>query len=693
VAISMNSKHAFSERLAQLQSWRLGLTAQLERVSTVLAETGFLNGDDESGLADLRSWISDERVTIVFVAESARGKSELINAMFFSDLGRRLLPSGLNRTTRCVTELRFDRAMPTGLRLLPIETRESPRAFADLYRDETVWESVPFTTDDPASITKAMTMLSETRRVLLAEAVSFGMHGASARRKRTKPESLDSTAVMVDVPRWRHAIVNFPHPLLDAGLVVLDTPSLATFFGESELAQDRVLNADGVVLILDAAEGVSASDLTAWKEHLAPSNPAATLSEAEAPLARTAQARLVALNKIDDVDGDAEQDASTQNKPFNPNETMRGWLRAIDRRVQEVADTLQLDPIHIVPISAKLGLIGKLARDQDKVVKSRVYQLERSLASNLPKDRQDRLGADVLSALTSLIDGAQARLDEERFLALDNLRALQVVRAKNDKLMSSVIAQTKIKQTRVTTMLRELRSIKPTQLNLSEQLSMAVDVTIAKYDSTNTYQAILASVLPNAATEAVNKYFANVEARLNTIDEKITQIRRLFSGVGEKMRAEFGNDLVEKFDVHPFPTQRFHTELVKLREKTNQSFGKTSNLMMRRSKTLAEQFQSEVAPPVEHIFVIAHRESSTWLRGLYKSVEKPLEAAHDRLTHREEGIEKAESATLDLAERISSIQGNMEAVKRKHVALSEVREALSRFAGTIGQQGRADIST
>jgi Dynamin family len=682
----MNSKHAFSERLAQLQSWRLGLTAQIERVAQALADTDFLNEDDEAGLAELRGWVRDERVTIVFIAESARGKSELINAMFFSDLGRRLLPSGLNRTTRCVTELRFDRTQPTGLRLLPIETRESPRAFADIYQDTALWESIPFNTDEPDSISKALVMLSETRRVSLADAVSFGLHGT--RRTRRKPEGVDSTAMMVDIPRWRHAIINFPHPLLDAGLVVLDTPSLATFFGESEVARDRLLNADGVVLILDAAEGVSESDVAVWKEHLAVPDASTAPKEGQAPLDGAAQARIIALNKIDDVDGNAELDTPEDKKTFNPQETMRGWLRAIDRLVQEVADKLAIDPIHIVPISAKLGLIGKLAHDQDKVVKSRVYQLERSLAANLPLDRQDRLGSDVLTVLMSLIDGAQAKLDEERFSALDNLRALQAVRAKNDKLMSSVIAQTKLKQTRVITMLRELNKIKPTQASLSDELSMAVDVTSAKYDSSNTYQAILASVLPGAANEAVLKYFNVVDERLKTIDEKITQIRGLFSGVGEKMRAEFGSDLVEKFDVHPFPTQRFHTELVKLREKTNQSFSKTSNLMLRRNKTLADQFQTEVAPPVEHIFVIANRESATWLRGLYKSVEKPLEEAHDRLTHRAEGIEKAEAATLDLAERISSIQGNMEAVKRKHSALAEVREALTRFTRVVSSEER-----
>jgi hypothetical protein len=29
---------------------------------------------------------------------------------------------------------------------------------------------------------------------------------------------------MVEISQWRHAIVNFPHPLLKEGLIIVDTP-------------------------------------------------------------------------------------------------------------------------------------------------------------------------------------------------------------------------------------------------------------------------------------------------------------------------------------------------------------------------------------------------------------------------------------------------------------------------------------
>lgn len=68
-------------------------------------------------------WVEDE-LTIAFVGEYSRGKTELINALFFSDFGQRMLPAQAGRTTMRPTELFFDRNHQENyLLLLPIETR------------------------------------------------------------------------------------------------------------------------------------------------------------------------------------------------------------------------------------------------------------------------------------------------------------------------------------------------------------------------------------------------------------------------------------------------------------------------------------------------------------------------------------------------------------------------------------------
>ncbi len=684
----MNSKHAFSDRLKELQSWRSAVTAEIQHVSTTLRETQFLRAEDALRLAKCKQAVAAERVTLVFIAEIARGKSELINAMVFSDLGRRFLPSGLGRTTRCVTELRFDRELETGVRCLPIETRESPRSFAELSLDSSQWHSIPFDADKPKSVAAALATLSETRFVSMADAVAWGLHNEST-HKAGGQKTGDST--QVEVARWRHAIVNFPHPLLDSGLVILDTPGLAAFLAEPELAHHRLPKADAALLVLDVSEEMTTRDLAVWREYMGGGRIARgplfeidedTALENDAARSGTnkrtsKQVRLVVLNKIDDLDIDTTRPRAEAN---------REMLLEIDRRVHETAELLRVDPISVVPISAKLGLVGKLANDKDKTLRSRIYHLERDLATRLPRNRQQAMTEDITNVLSGALQAAQTTLDHNRFETLEALSALVDVRAKNDRVMAAIIAKTTTKQERVVETLKELKGIKAMQTKLGEELAEVANVASAKRDIERTKKAIVASIVPATTLDAVAQYFAVTEKKLAGIDKKIDEIRTLFADVGKKLRSDFGLTNVRAFDVHPFPTQRFHTEFAKAREAADDEFSKTSNLVLKRGSALAKQFDELVGTRVQHIFEIAQRETATWVRGLYKAIERPLEDARTRLEHTVESIEKVKSAELDLAERIAELQGNLDLIKSKHSALAEARGRLEKFSPLVNNE-------
>ena len=135
-----------------------------------------------------------------------------------------------------------------------------------------------------------------------------------------------------------------------------------------------------------------------------------------------------------------------------------------------------------------------------------------------------------------------------------------------------------------------------------------------------------------------------------------------------------------KYEIHPFPTQRFHTELQKARAKSDTEFTKTSNLLVRRGGSLAEQFEELVVSRVMHIFEIVSRESATWVRGLYTALERPLLEVRDQMQQRVAGIEQIKVAELDLAERIAELQARMDMLKKKHSALADARNNLERFA-------------
>ena len=71
-------------------------------------------------LQRLEDQVRSDKVMVAFVAEFSRGKSELINAIFFAEYGRRIMPASAGRTTMCPTELGYDHDVEPSLRLLPI---------------------------------------------------------------------------------------------------------------------------------------------------------------------------------------------------------------------------------------------------------------------------------------------------------------------------------------------------------------------------------------------------------------------------------------------------------------------------------------------------------------------------------------------------------------------------------------------
>src|SRR5207248_1292079 len=175
--------------------------------------------------------LHQDKLVIAFVAEFSRGKSELINAIFFADFGQRLLPSSDGRTTMCPTELLYDPTRPPSIRLLPIETRAKDGSVAEFknYADE--WVTLALDLSSADKMSQVLSQVSQTKRVPVALARKYGLHDDGG-DVLAPLSAADQCAV--DIPCWRHAVINFPHPLLQQGLVILDTPGLNAIGTEPE---------------------------------------------------------------------------------------------------------------------------------------------------------------------------------------------------------------------------------------------------------------------------------------------------------------------------------------------------------------------------------------------------------------------------------------------------------------------------
>lgn len=234
--------------LSGLRAWKQATAQALADFRRWAVVGRSLDDQTAARLAHLERRLLSERLTVAFVGERSRGKSELVNALFFAGLGARLLPSGEGRSTLCATEILWDPARPPSLMLLPIETREDPRALREHIAEPDLWTQIAL---DPS-----------------------------------RPQTLASACEALCEPRWRYAIINLPHPVLADGLVVLDTPGREAMAAEPEIAVHRVPEAAAIVFVVAADAGLTDDDRDLWREHVA-------------PIDGLEQSCYVVLNKID----------------------------------------------------------------------------------------------------------------------------------------------------------------------------------------------------------------------------------------------------------------------------------------------------------------------------------------------------------------------------------------------------------
>src|ERR1700730_1291724 len=163
------------KEVTHYQEWRDQMIAGIESYKSWLDTHGYADIQRSLRIYDLVESLRNDRMILAFLAEYSRGKTELINAMFFSDFKQRLLPSDVGRTTMCPTEIFWDATEEPYIRLLPIETRKREDSIASLKQHPIEWVKIKLNLQSHEEMGKAMANLAETKTVRVEEASALGL--------------------------------------------------------------------------------------------------------------------------------------------------------------------------------------------------------------------------------------------------------------------------------------------------------------------------------------------------------------------------------------------------------------------------------------------------------------------------------------------------------------------------------------
>ncbi|MGH8854392.1 MAG: dynamin family protein, partial [Telluria sp.] len=580
----------------QYGAWRAAVAQALEGYGAALRDSALIDGAGEQLLARALARLRDDRLSVAFVAEFSRGKTELINAIFFADYGQRILPSSAGRTTMCPTELLHDPALPPCVRLLPIETRIQHLSTSDFREDPAAWTMLPLDLDAPDRMHEAFRQVSQTRRVPSGEAQGYGLWDPD------DPDMATSLGPdgMVEIPQWRHAIINLPHPLLKQGLVILDTPGLNAIGTEPELTLNLIPNAHAVLFILAAETGVTKSDIDVWRTHIG-----------------AGPGRLAVLNKIDAM--------------WDELRTPQQNDAEIARQQQDVARLLGLDAARVYPVSAQKALVGKINGDMALLEKSRLGALEAALFHDLIPARKDIVRRQLRADLEALAVGQQALAAARLRDLVEQLQELRSLRGKNQGVIAHMMRRVDAEKKEFDASLLKLQGTRAVFARLSTELysTLGMDAVQAQGDAVRA--AIQASRFATGIRGPVRNYFEAVRANLDASAGKVEEIGAMMDSMVRKFAAEHGLALVNPMALS---FARYRRDIDEVEELFLKQFG-TATLLMTSRATLLERFFDSIASRVRHSFRSANLDAEAWLKVLMAPLETAIRLHREQLRHRQ----------------------------------------------------------
>src|SRR5210317_1366998 len=245
------AKDEFSAQLEQYHRWKTDIIKNIETYRKWVEDNELSSPEEDLRMYETIDSLKKDEITIAVAAEFSRGKSELINAIFFANYERRLLPSSAGRTTMCPTELYFDReADAPYIRLLPIETRLEDMSISEYKQHPDHWINIELDIESVDNLVEAFKEIGKTKAVSRDKAIQMGLYTDAYF------QHMNEAPLQIEIPMWRHVLISFPHPLLKQGLTILDTPGLNALGSEPELTMSMLPNAQAIIFMLAADAGV-----------------------------------------------------------------------------------------------------------------------------------------------------------------------------------------------------------------------------------------------------------------------------------------------------------------------------------------------------------------------------------------------------------------------------------------------------
>ncbi|MFA5017199.1 MAG: dynamin family protein [Methylobacter sp.] len=631
----------FKEQMHEYSVWRAKLVQAVEMYHQWRSRYGMNDPHSADTILNILDGLQSDKITLAFVAEFSRGKTELINALFFAETGVRLLPSSPGRTTMSPTELFHDEKGGNYIRLLNIESRLEDISLAEFKKNPDRWTQIDLDCDSPTQMQEAFKELVATKQVDrdIADKLGLWNEREAAEQGIINPEK-------VEIPCWRHALISFPHPLLKEGLSILDTPGLNALGTEPELTLSMLPNAQAIIFVLAADTGVTKSDLEMWHNHVCHNR------------GGSKQGLAVVMNKIDAM----WDDLADEN----------GYDDSIRSQIKTSATTLKVNENVIFPVSAKQALLAKVKADESLLEKSRLAALENYLANDILKQRKNILLGTITRDIGFLVNESSNLTGASFANAVAQLDEFKKIDFQNADMTGKLMAETRDRQNLY---MANVENFQASRRVFAVQAQMLIDsFAKEKIDGIikTTKHDMSKSLTTYGMKQNIRKLFDELRDLLQDSVDITNETRRLVKAIHKKFKDEYG---FKEIEPQLFSIKQYQIELEQIFDE-GEAFRSSTKTTMSEQSIVINKLYSTLIAKARNILRQAHADATTWSNGVLTPLMHQIKDHKKQIEGRLQMLRKINESKDSIIENIASLEAELGPLKRQREELAIIINAM-----------------
>jgi len=626
-----------SDGVNQYEAWKNHIYAIIENLEGWLEQHELFSEEAWNTLARCFNKLERDRITVAFVGEFSRGKTELINALFFSDTGRRLLPSDAGRTTMCPTEILYDEDRAEAyIRLLPIETRLKEYTLTELLKMPDEWHEIPLDPNDSASLENNFRELANTLQVKPDEARRYGLLNEDV----LHPEGRQPKTI--DIPKWRHAIISYPHSLLKHGLTILDTPGLNAIGTEPELTLTMLPSAQAAIFVLGADTSVSQTDLDIWHHNLNGHE-------------KSRRSRLtVVLNKVDTLWDDLRSPREIED--------------SIKSQILFTARTLGVSLSKIFPLSAQKSLIGLVRGDQQLIKRSGIIELEDHINHEVSQSKQEIIIQDINAELVNLLEKTRSLVHNRLAQEQSQQHEMTDIHQQSDTAISHLLEQTQQEQDKFRLNSNALKEFEHAVDQKARELQEVLDQKAFEQIINQAKNNMQQSWTSKGIQQAIAIFSDQLKQYMDAIERKVTENRQLIKNIYQRFEKDHGIGVIQP---KAFSLQQHQKQLETILDEAK-AFGKGYRISLTGQSQLARNFFATIGQKTKELFADIQHEMNHWVNSSLQPLAFQIEDHRDMLNRQVQDLKMATQSREVLQQKINETSDRIDQNKHQLVYIDDV---------------------